>query len=175
MSTIDYHYQTMGRILSHLIQQGFKRVDFDTSDAMDIMAERHGDEEEVLETFADLLYWMRDQGFIRVASIQEFEGGFAFSGVQLTSKGVAAIQAKPNDPELGESIEKKVNDNGCSLAAFSTSFVRRNPSSLRASGRRKGVPSQMRPRPVASVLPTRFRGFPRLTRIRTQRPFPDRA
>ncbi|MES4992416.1 hypothetical protein ACTJJ7_11310 [Phyllobacterium sp. 22229] len=112
MSTIDYHYQTMGRILSHLVQQGFKRVDFDASDAMDIMTERRGDEEEVLKTFADVLHWMRDEGLIRVGTIQEFDGGFAFSGVQLTSKGIAVIQAKPNDPELGESIEKKVSDNG---------------------------------------------------------------
>lgn len=112
MSTIDYHYQTMGRILSHLVHQGLKRVDFDTSDAMDIMTERRGDEEEVIETFADVLHWMLNEGLVRVYSVQEFDGGFAFSGVQLTSRGVAAIQAKPNDPALGESIEKTVNDKG---------------------------------------------------------------
>ena len=65
MSKIDYHYQTMGRILSHLVQQGLKRVDFDDSDAMKIMTERHGDEEEVLQTFADVLHWMNDEGLIR--------------------------------------------------------------------------------------------------------------
>ncbi|MBD9638474.1 hypothetical protein IB277_19410 [Ensifer sp. ENS07] len=112
MSTIDYHYETMGRILSHLIHQGLKRVDLDDTDAMEIMTERHGDEEEVIQTFADVLHWMLSEGLIRAHSVQEFEGGYAFSGVQLTSKGIAVIQAKPNDPELGESIEKKVDEKG---------------------------------------------------------------
>lgn len=112
MATIDYHYETMGRILSYLIQQGLKRVDFDNSDAMEIMTERHGDEEEVIQTFADVLHWMLSEGLIRAHSVQEYDGGFAFSGVQLTSRGVAAIQATPNDPALGESIEKTVNDKG---------------------------------------------------------------
>lgn len=74
------------------------------------MTERHGDEEEVLQTFADVLHWMNDEGLIRVGQVQEYDGGFAFSGVQLTSRGIAVIQAKPNDPELGESIEKKVSE-----------------------------------------------------------------
>ncbi|NLS20323.1 hypothetical protein HGP16_27720 [Rhizobium sp. P40RR-XXII] len=112
MSTIEYHYQTMGRILSYLVNAGLSRVDFDPSDAMDIMTHRIGDEEEVLRTFADVLYWMKDEGLIRVRRIQEFDGGYAFNGVQLTSKGVSIVQTKPNDPDLGESIEKKVSVKG---------------------------------------------------------------
>lgn len=112
MSTIDYHYETIGRILSHLVQQGLKRVDFESSDAMDIMTERRGDEEEVVQTFADVLHWMNDEGLIRIGAIQEYDEGFAYSGVQLTSRGIAVVQAKPNDPELGDSIEKKVSEKG---------------------------------------------------------------
>ncbi|UIK04818.1 hypothetical protein [Neorhizobium galegae] len=112
MSTMEYHYQTMGRILSHLVNAGLSRVDFANSDAMDIMTHRIGDEEEVLKTFADVLHWMNDEGLIRVRSIQEFDGGYAFNGVQLTSKGVSIVQAKPGDPDLGESIEKKVSEKG---------------------------------------------------------------
>ncbi|WP_210214309.1 hypothetical protein, partial [Sinorhizobium meliloti] len=112
MSTIEYHYETMGRILSHLVNAGLSRVDFEPSDAMDIMTHRIGDEEDVVNAFADVLHWMKDEGLIRVASVQEFDGGYAFNGVQLTSKGIAAIQAKPTDPELGESIEKKVGEKG---------------------------------------------------------------
>lgn len=126
MSTMEYHYQTMGRILSFLVQKGFSRVDFDESDAMYVMTERWGSEEEVLQTFADVLHWMNDESLIRVGKIQEYEGGYAFSGVQLTSKGVAAIQAKPNDPELGESIEKKISQSGSLDASVYTkigSFV----------------------------------------------------
>lgn len=87
-------------------------MDFDDADAMEIMTERHGDEEEVIQTFADVLHWMLREGLIRAHSVQEFEGGYTFSGVQLTSKGIAVIQAKPNDPDLGESIEKKVAEKG---------------------------------------------------------------
>ncbi|MBB2707759.1 MULTISPECIES: hypothetical protein [Rhizobium] len=112
MSTMEYHYQTIGRILSHLINAGLSRVDFDESDAMDVMTHRIGDEEAVLRTFADVLHWMNDEGLIRVRSIQEYEGGYAFNGVQLTAKGVSVVQTKPNDPDLGESIEKKVSDKG---------------------------------------------------------------
>ncbi|MEI8703407.1 MAG: hypothetical protein E5Y79_09605 [Mesorhizobium sp.] len=110
MATIEYHYQTMGRILSHLINQGLARVDFEPADAMEIMTERWGSEEEVLATFADVLHWMRSEGLIRTTAVQEYDGGYAFSGVQLTSKGIAAIQAKPDDAELGETIEKKVTE-----------------------------------------------------------------
>jgi len=42
MSTMEYHYQTMRRILSYIIQKSFSRVD------MDIMKEWRGNEEEVL-------------------------------------------------------------------------------------------------------------------------------
>ncbi|MGO7954664.1 hypothetical protein ACC758_38595, partial [Rhizobium ruizarguesonis] len=38
-------------------------------------AHRISGEEEVLQTFADVLYWLNDEGLIRVKSAQEFEGG----------------------------------------------------------------------------------------------------
>lgn len=56
MSTMEYHYQTMGRILSHLINAGPSRIDFENSDAMEIMTYRICDEEDVLKTFANVLY-----------------------------------------------------------------------------------------------------------------------
>ncbi|MBB6305531.1 hypothetical protein [Rhizobium leucaenae] len=52
------------------------------------MTERIDDEEDVLKTFADVLHWMNDEGLIPVRSIQVFDGGYAYNGVQLTSKGV---------------------------------------------------------------------------------------
>ena len=117
MSAMDYHYETVGRVLAHLVNVGLKRIDFEPSDAMDIMTERRGDEEEVIETFADVVKWMHDEGLIRIHAIQEFDGGFAFSGVQLSAKGIAVVQAKPNDAALGESIEKRVSAEGGGLDA----------------------------------------------------------
>jgi hypothetical protein len=112
MSTIEYHYEIMGRILSHLVNAGLSRVDFEPSDAMDIMTHRVGDEDDVVNAFADVLHWMKDEGLIRVGSVQEFDGGYAFNSVQLSSKGIVVVQTKPTDPELGDSIETRVGDKG---------------------------------------------------------------
>lgn len=109
VSRMDYHYETIGRVLSHLVGQGLGRVDLDPSDAFEIMAHTIGDEDEVLKTFSDVLHWMHDEGLIRTTSIQGLtDTAYAFNGVQLTSRGIAIVQAKPNDPELGESIERTV-------------------------------------------------------------------
>jgi hypothetical protein len=53
---------------------------------------------------------MHDEGLIRAANIQEYDGGYAYMGVQLTSKGIAVLRAKPDDAELGESVEKTVSE-----------------------------------------------------------------
>ncbi|MGO8572847.1 hypothetical protein ACC870_38610, partial [Rhizobium ruizarguesonis] len=51
-------------ILSHLVSACLSRINFDDSDAMDIIAHRISVEEEVLQTFADVLYWLNDEGLI---------------------------------------------------------------------------------------------------------------
>ncbi|WP_428687841.1 hypothetical protein [Roseibium sp.] len=111
-ATIEYHYETMGRILSHLISQGLSRVDFENSDAMEIMTERWGSEEEVIKTFFDVLFWMYNEGLIRIGKVQEYDFGYSLSRVQLTSRGIAAIQSKPDDEAFGDTIEKKISDSG---------------------------------------------------------------
>jgi hypothetical protein len=112
MSNIEYHYQTIGRILAYLINKGLARVDLEAGDAMGIMTERRGDEEEVLRTFSDCLHWMHDENLIRVAKISEYDGGYDFMGVQLTSQGIALIKQNPNDAEIGASVEKRVTEGG---------------------------------------------------------------
>ncbi|TPK88666.1 MULTISPECIES: hypothetical protein [unclassified Mesorhizobium] len=109
MASLAYHYETMGRLLEHLVAGGLRRIDLETSDAMDIMTHRIGDEEEVLATFNDVVVWMLDEGLIRASSIQQTgELTTAFNGVQLASKGISLIQQKPDDSELGGSIEEKL-------------------------------------------------------------------
>lgn len=109
-TNIDHHYQTVGRILVYLVEKGLARVEFDESDAMEIMTDRRGDEEEVLQTFADCLQWMLAEGLIRVGNVQEYEGGYHLSGVQLTSAGIAVIKLDPEDPDIGSSIEERVKN-----------------------------------------------------------------
>ncbi|WP_420409394.1 hypothetical protein [Hoeflea sp.] len=94
MSDLEYHYETIGRILDFLVSNGLRRFGLESSDAMEIMTHRIGDEEEVLATFNDVLHWMLDEGLIRCSSVQD--GGYCdyFNGTQLTSKGIAIIQSK---------------------------------------------------------------------------------
>lgn len=108
MSKLDYHHQTVGRILVYLVEQGLSRVHLDQSNAMEIMTERQGDEEEVLDAFADCLHWMINEGLIRASKVQEFDGGYVFNNVQLTAAGIAVVRADPHDADIGSSIEERV-------------------------------------------------------------------
>lgn len=92
MSDLEYHYETIGRILDHLVANGLNRLHFEGGEAFDILTDRNGDEDEVLATFNDVLHWMNDEGLIRCSSIQGCPGCDVFNGVQLTSKGLAIIQ-----------------------------------------------------------------------------------
>ena len=42
MSEIDYHYETIGRILSHLVSNGLRRIDIEAPDALLIMDDPQG-------------------------------------------------------------------------------------------------------------------------------------
>lgn len=112
VSTIEYHYQTVGRILAYLINHGLTRHDFDASDVMTIMTERRGDDSEVINTFFNCLFWMRNEGLIHVENVDTYQDGRPpfFGNVQLASKGIAVIKANTNDADIGPSIEKKVTD-----------------------------------------------------------------
>jgi hypothetical protein len=101
---IDYHYYILGRVLFELAAQGLKRVDFDSSSAFEIMDYRHGDEEDVLQDFCDVLHFMINEKIISARSIQEFDGGYAFNGVQLTSKGLQLVNEKAGLSEIRGSI-----------------------------------------------------------------------
>lgn len=92
MSDLEYHYETIGRVLDHLVSNGLRRLDFEAADAMDVMTHRIGDEVDVLATFNDVLHWMLGEGLIRCTSVQDCEYCDYFNGVQLTSKGIAIIQ-----------------------------------------------------------------------------------
>jgi hypothetical protein len=103
-TNLDYHYYTLGRILFDLAERGLSKVHYDQSSAMDVMSFRRGDEQEVLRVFADVLSFIVSEGIIRVDSVQEYDDGYSYNGVQLTSKGLALIQTKPQLATLSGSI-----------------------------------------------------------------------
>lgn len=111
MSEMTYHFQTLGRILAFMVARGLSRVDFEPSDAMDIMTQRKGDEEEVIQVFADVLNWMLEEGIIRAAKVTEYDGGYTFHRVQLTAKGLLMVR-KPSDEAGGESVQQKIESQG---------------------------------------------------------------
>ena len=76
------------------------------------MTERRGDEEKVLAAFSDCLHWMINEGLIRVEKIHEYDGGYDFVGIQLTAAGITLIRQDTEDPEIGGSIETRVNESG---------------------------------------------------------------
>jgi hypothetical protein len=118
-STLEYHYETIGRILVHLINHGLSRLNLDQSDAMQILTDEHrGTPEQVVADFFDCLDWLHDEGLIRVDEVVRHLNNQTFRGIQLTSKGIAVIKANPGDPEIGTNIEKRVTESkGADLGA----------------------------------------------------------
>lgn len=104
---LDYHQELVGRALAHLIENGLRKVDIEPADYFDIMAEARGDEEEAVETFADVIEWMQSEGLITIANTQGMPVGKMFNGVQLTSKALAII--KQPQAQLGGSIQETVS------------------------------------------------------------------
>jgi hypothetical protein len=107
-SKLDYHFETMGRILAHLVSNGVRKVNLGSADAMGIMTYREGDESEVLATFRDAIDYLIAEGLVRADNRNvSLDGRYKFLGVQLTGAGVKAVQV-PHTKELGGSIAETV-------------------------------------------------------------------
>lgn len=101
---LEYHQRLIGRVIVFLIGKGLRRVDFEPGDALSTMEETRGDEEDAIDTFFDILHWMKDNGLINVQSIQAADFGEFFNGVQLTEKALQGIRT-PQETLGGETIE----------------------------------------------------------------------
>jgi hypothetical protein len=49
---------------------------------------------------------MNNEDLIHVSSIQEYEGGYSFHGVQLSSKGINVIRSKPTNDQTAETVQE---------------------------------------------------------------------
>jgi hypothetical protein len=113
-------------VLAYLVERGVGRVNIGTRDVMEIMTHRIGDDHEVTKTFTDVLHWMLAEGLIRVANKSEtIKGELLLINAQLTSLGIGIVQAKVEDPDIGETIEKTVARGNLEPAAYTKigSFV----------------------------------------------------
>ena len=88
------------------------RTDFNSLDAFGKMVETRGDEEDALQTFSDVLHWMKNEGLIHVSKILEYDGGYNFNGVQLSANGIAAIKAQPGGIGIQETIQETIDKSG---------------------------------------------------------------
>lgn len=71
---------------------------------------RKGDEEDVLKV-CDVLIFMIKEDVIRAQNVQEYDGGYGFFGVQLTSKGLSLINAKAETSQISGSITETIKEN----------------------------------------------------------------
>lgn len=107
MTKMERHYEMIGRLLAFLVSQGLARVVLQQSNARDILG---GGDGRAMRDFVDVVLWMAAEKLIRIETYND-GADFAFNRVQLTSKGIGLIQAKPDDAPLLASIEETVANN----------------------------------------------------------------
>ncbi|RWK76265.1 hypothetical protein [Mesorhizobium sp.] len=103
MPSIADSYEMIGRILAKLILGGLRRQDMKATDILggdiDFEARRH---------FSDVVIWLLTEGLVTRASL--YTDG-TFVGLQLTSKGIAAIEKGtfqgPSGASIRETVEAK--------------------------------------------------------------------
>src|SRR4051794_11976000 len=92
---LESDQEAIGRILEASLDNGLGSARFDSSkDGPKLL--QIDDVRKAMNTLDDVLTWMADEGLIRVANrYPTLSDGTTWFGVQLTSKGLQALQKKP--------------------------------------------------------------------------------
>jgi len=101
MTALSDSYELVGRILAKLVLSGLRRCTIQASDFVEETTN------ENLQHFADVVAWLRTEGLINVGSSYV---EVAYRGVQLTAKGIAAIEAgtfKGPEASIRATVEAK--------------------------------------------------------------------
>jgi hypothetical protein len=100
MAALGDSYEMIGRILAKMINGGLRRQSVTVGDVAS-----HGSEREALHHFVDVMVWLEREGMLNIGSA--FISG-DFSHVQLTAKGIAAVEKGMFDgSSIRETVEKK--------------------------------------------------------------------
>ncbi|MES0135600.1 hypothetical protein NKJ88_11690 [Mesorhizobium sp. M0016] len=109
---LESDQEAIGRILEALLDNGLGSARFDSSrDGLKLL--HMDDEQKAMDIFDDVLTWMADEGLIRVANrYPTLSSGTTWMGVQLSSKGLAALKKKPseNEKSVAETLSEKDGD-----------------------------------------------------------------
>lgn len=103
LTALDESYELIGRILAKLVLGGLRRQEIEARDVMPLDAVI----QDGSQHFLAATHWLRSEGLITAGGI--YSDGRAW-GVQLTSKGIGAIEKGTfNGPEasIRETVESK--------------------------------------------------------------------
>jgi hypothetical protein len=106
---LESDQEAIGRILEALLGNGLGSGRFDSEkDGVKLL--HMDDVQKAMNTLDDVLTWMADEGLIRVANrFPTLSNGTTWMGVQLTSKGLEALNKKlsPNEKSVAETLSEK--------------------------------------------------------------------
>lgn len=118
MTPMERDFNVLGRLLSDLIGNGLTRVNYQGKDAMRICEIVDEHDKQIVASLRNVLDWMRDEGYIRVEEANRFHNTFYYTGVQLTSKGIAAIHASPAGAGLEGTIRQAIEGSRLDTAGY---------------------------------------------------------
>ncbi|RWN38024.1 hypothetical protein [Mesorhizobium sp.] len=111
---LEKDQEAIGRILEVLLSGGLGRHRFDSyHDGLKVL---HMDDlDKATAAFDDVLGWMIDEGLVRAQNVSAtLSHGTTYIGVQLTSKGLQALQMKASTDE--KSVAETLKDTKGDLA-----------------------------------------------------------
>ena len=109
MSTMEYYYHTIGRIVGYLGNKGRGRFDIDQSQSLKSGASP----EQAINALQDCIGWMQKEGLIWCGKTRRSDdkSKITVEGVQLTPKGMSAIRAETHRPGISCSIQALIENN----------------------------------------------------------------
>jgi hypothetical protein len=101
MTTLGESYEMIGRILATLILGGLRRQEIGVASVVDEDKINH----DAVHHFVDVMKWLQNEGLITPGTAL-ISGDYM--AVQLTSRGIAAIEQGQFSPATGKSIRETV-------------------------------------------------------------------
>ncbi|CTQ42698.1 hypothetical protein [Roseibium aggregatum] len=111
-TTLDKHQEIIGRMMKGLVDSGLEKIGFGDHMALEFLGLNTDQDAPKNSEIADVVSWMISEGLIRSdagpdQSYWRMGGGFLFPGLQLTSKGLAALDViRSQEEKLSHQIDK---------------------------------------------------------------------
>lgn len=90
--SLELHNEIIARVLGHLLDHGVKAIEFSSEEFLSYFSNRYQSLEEFDDDFADVVSWLKDEGYIRYqAMVGGTEGETCVVNCQLTSSAIAML------------------------------------------------------------------------------------